>query len=68
MLKKREIQVLEKFNRRQLKKNKISFPQAQRIFNLMHREFLSLRAYKRINPLETIEIDIKLAKILNSLR
>lgn len=68
MLKKREIQVLEKFNRRQLKKTKISFRQAQKIFSLMHQEFLSLKAYKNIGPLETIDTEIKIAKILNSLR
>ena len=68
MLTKREIQVLEKFNRRQLRKTKISFRQAQKIFGLMHQEFLSLKVYKNIDPLETINTDIKLAKILNSLR
>ena len=68
MLKKKEIQLLEKFNRRQLRKNKASFPQAQRIFNLMHQESLALGAFKKIEPLETIGTDIKLAKILNSLK
>ena len=68
MLKKKEIRLLEKFNRRQLRKSKSSFIQAQKIFNLMYQESLALGAFKKTGPLETIGTDIKLAKILNSLK
>ena len=67
MLRKKEIQILERFNRRQLRASRLSFSQAQKIFKLLHQEFLSLKANRKANPLEAIEIDVKVAKILNSL-
>lgn len=48
------------------KKEKLSFKVAMRIFESLWKEALSLKVLPSKNPLEGIEVDIKVAKILNS--
>ena len=68
MLNKRESGLLDKFNEDFSGKESITLGQRLKIFNFMLHEYISLRIYKKINPLEGIETDIRVAKILNSVK
>ena len=58
--------ILEKFERQEIKKSKLSYSEALKIFEAMWEEAKNLGILPPKNPMEGIEVDIKLAKILNS--
>jgi hypothetical protein len=45
---------------------KMSYSQSLRLLNSMWREAADLEVFPRKEPLEGIEVDIKIAKVLNS--
>jgi hypothetical protein len=47
-------------------KEKLSFKVAMRIFESLWKEAVSLKVLPPKNPLEGIEVDLRIAKILNS--
>lgn len=47
-------------------KEKLSFREALKIFEALWKEALSLKVLPLKNPLEGIEVDVRIAKILNS--
>ncbi|MEA3494151.1 MAG: hypothetical protein U9R38_07220 [Candidatus Margulisiibacteriota bacterium] len=51
---------------RMFDKEKLSFKEAMRIFESLWQEALSLKVLPSKNPLEGIEKDLRIAKILNS--
>jgi len=59
--------LLEEFNREEMRKEKYSYREALKIFELLHQEVLSLGTLKSSDPLEGIETDTRLAKILSGL-
>ena len=58
--------VLDKFERKEIKKEKNDYLKSLRIFEALWNEGVSLRILPLKNPLEDIETDIKIARILNS--
>jgi len=58
--------VLDKFEREEIKKEKNDYLKSLRIFEALWNEGVSLRILPLKNPLEDIETDIKIARILNS--
>ena len=60
--------LLEKFERDEIKKEAHSYHKALKIFELLYQEARNLGVWDKIDILEGIETDIKLAKILNSLK
>ena len=58
--------LLARFENEELKKEKLSYREALKLFEAMWREAVSLGVLPLKDPLEGIETDIKLAKILNS--
>ncbi len=58
----------EKFEKEWIKKEKLSFLQSFKIFQLLLDEAKVLGVFPSSDPLEEIEKDIKMAKILNSLK
>ncbi len=58
--------LLVRFENEELKKEKLSYREALKLFEAMWREAVSLGVLPLKDPLEGIETDIKLAKILNS--
>ena len=48
------------------KREKIPFRAANQIFESLWKEAVALKIFPPRNPLEGIEIDVKIAKILNS--
>ncbi|HEX68273.1 MAG TPA: hypothetical protein ENG13_04330 [bacterium] len=58
----------EKFEKEWIKKEKLSFLQRFKIFQLLLDEAKVLGVFPSSDPLEEIEKDIKMAKILNSLK
>lgn len=60
--------ILQRFEREQIKKEKYSYLEALKVFELLYKEAKSLGAIKKLSPLDGIETDIKVAKILGSLR
>lgn len=59
-------ELLVRFETEELKKERLSYREAMKIFKAMWQEAVSLGALPLKDPLEDIETDIKLAKILNS--
>jgi len=57
---------LIRFENEELRKEKLSYKEALKIFEAMWHEAVSLGVLPSKDPLEGIETDIKLAKILNS--
>jgi hypothetical protein len=55
----------EKFNQRELKKEKVDYLSALRIFEGMWKEAMSLGVLPSKDPFEGIEVDIRIARILN---
>lgn len=49
-----------------LKKEKLNLKDSLRLFEEMWKEALALKVFPLKNPLEGIEVDLKMAKILNS--
>jgi hypothetical protein len=58
--------LLEKFERELLKKEKLSYIENLKIFDSLLKEAIALGILPLKNPLDGIEVDIKIAKILNS--
>lgn len=58
--------VLDKFEKEEIKKEKNDYLKSLRIFEALWNEGVSLRILPLKNPLEDIETDIKIARILNS--
>lgn len=56
---------LERFNRKIIKEERISYKQALLIYEALRQEAVSLGAMNPKNILEGLEVDIKIAKILN---
>jgi hypothetical protein len=57
---------LKKFENNYLKGSRLSFKQSIKIFTDLWNEALNLGVISNSNPLEGIETDIKIAKVLNS--
>ncbi|RLF74624.1 hypothetical protein DRN39_08435 [Thermococci archaeon] len=57
----------DQFERELLKKEELSLEQKYRILNSMLREALNLGILPLEDPLEGIEVDIKIARIVNAL-
>jgi hypothetical protein len=64
MIKNRE--VLQKFEDKRVKKEKADLLKNIRIVEALYQEAISLGAFPLKDPLSGIEIDIKMAKVLNS--
>lgn len=60
--------LLDKFEREQLKKETHTYSEALKIFELLLQEAKDLGVIEKLLPLEGIETDIKVAKILASLK
>ena len=60
--------VLEQFEREMIKKEKLSFEQALALFEAMWQEGVDLGVLPPKDPLEGIEIDIRISRILNCLK
>jgi len=58
--------LLEKFEREQIKNNKPDFFKNLMIFEELYKEALHLGILSLENPLEGIEADLRLAKIINN--
>jgi len=58
--------LLAMFEDKELRKERLSYKEALRIFEAMWREAVSLGIFPPKDPLEGIEDDIRLARILNS--
>ncbi|MBE0478637.1 hypothetical protein IBX65_05910 [Candidatus Aerophobetes bacterium] len=59
---------LERFYDKMIKEEKLSFKQALAIFEAMWQEGVSLGVLPPRDPLEGIDVDIKVARILNCLK
>lgn len=59
-------ELLEEFEREELKKEKIDYLKSLKIFEALWNEGISLGALPLKDPLEDIATDIKIARILNS--
>jgi len=62
----RNYKVLEEFNRDEIRKEKNDYLRSLKVFEALWNEGVSLGVLPLKNPLEDIEIDIKIARILNS--
>lgn len=60
--------ILEEFERELIKKGKFSFGRSLAIFEAMWKEGVSLGVLPPKDPLEGIEVDIKIARIINCLK
>lgn len=58
--------ILGQFERELIKKEKLSFKQALAIFEAMWKEGVNLSVLPPKEPLEGIEVDIRIARILNT--
>ena len=58
---------LEKFEKKYIKKNNLTFKEKLKIYESLWAEALLMKVLPLKDPLEGIEIDIKIARILNSL-
>ena len=56
---------LEEFNRNEIRKEDLDYPSALRAFEWMWKEAVTLGALPSKDPLEGIEVDIRIAEILN---
>jgi hypothetical protein len=61
----KDAEYFEEFNRQELTKEKVDYLSALRIFEGMWKEAISLGALPSKEPLEGIEVDIRIAEILN---
>ena len=61
----KDAKMLAEFEERELKKERLSYSQALKIFEAMWQEGLALGALPLKDPLEGIEAKISLARILN---
>ncbi|MDI6733509.1 MAG: hypothetical protein QME51_05885 [Planctomycetota bacterium] len=58
--------ILEQFEDEQIRKEKLSYERKLAIFESLWNEYRSLHKEITYNPLEGIETDIRIARILNS--
>jgi len=58
---------LEKFEKKNIKETNLTFKEKLNIYENLWTEALLMKVLPSKNPLEGIEIDIKVARILNSL-
>lgn len=59
---------LREFEQKFLKRDKTSIDQKFRLLNAMFKEACALRVFPLKDPLEGLETDIKIAKVVNSVR
>jgi len=59
--------LLEEFEKNFIKQNKLTYKDSLRLFDLMLQECINLNLIPFNNPLEGIDKDIKIAKILNNI-
>ena len=64
----RNKEILEKFEIEIEKKEKVDFFKNLKIFEALYKEAVEMKILPLKNPLEEIEVDIKLAHLLNSLK
>ncbi len=60
--------ILEQFEREVIRKEKLSFGRALAIFEAMWKEGVNLGVLPPKDPLEGIETDLRIARILNCLK
>ncbi|MHB1335387.1 MAG: hypothetical protein ACYCXQ_05445 [Candidatus Humimicrobiaceae bacterium] len=60
-------ETLEKFEKKYIKKNNLTFEEKSRVYESLWAEALLMKVLPSKDPLEGIENDIKIAWILNSL-
>lgn len=60
--------ILERFEREVIRKERLSFKHALAIFEAMWKEGVNLGVLPPKDPLEGIEVDIRIARILNCLK
>jgi len=60
--------ILEDFEKERIKKEKLTFKKALKLFEAMWEEGIHLGVLPPKDPLEGIEVDIKIARILNCLK
>ena len=60
--------LLAEFEENELRKEKLDYGSALRIFEAMWKEAMLLGVLPLKDPLEGIEVDIKIARILNDVR
>lgn len=60
--------ILEQFRKEMIKKDKLSFKQALSIFEAMWKEGVNLGVLPPKDPLEGIDVDIRVARVLNCLK
>jgi hypothetical protein len=64
----KDTKLLAEFENSELRKEKPDYPSALRIFEAMWEEAMLLGVLPLSDPLEGIEVDIKIARILNDVR
>lgn len=57
---------LLKFERDLVRKSKVNITENFRLLDALYREAVALRAIPMKDPLEGLEVDIKIAKVINS--
>lgn len=60
--------ILEQFEKQRTREEKLSFEEALKIFEAMWKEGVNLGVLPPKDPLEGIEVDIKIARIINCLK
>lgn len=60
--------ILEDFEKERMKKEKLTFEEALKLFEAMWEEGIHLGVLPPKDPLEGIEVDIRMARILNCLK
>ncbi len=63
---KRDNKLLKELERKLIKEEKLSLEEALKIFEAMWQEAVTLGVLPPKDPLEGIEVDIRIAKIVNS--
>lgn len=64
----KDTRVLAEFEESELRREKPDYPRALRLFEAMWKEGMLLGVLPLKDPLEGIEVDIKIARILNDVR
>jgi hypothetical protein len=59
---------VEQFEREYVRSRETDYRENLRIFEALHREALSLGALPLKDPLEGLEVDIMMARVINSVR
>jgi hypothetical protein len=64
----KDTKLLAEFEENELRKEKLDYASALRLFEAMWKEAMLLGVLPLNDPLEGIEVDIKIARILNDVR